>query len=70
VRSVEEKGICFSFSDDMWALYVIVMMANLELYQTLWNYRSTVELLHGEISWICSSGVIFAELELSQTRLE
>jgi hypothetical protein len=36
---------------------------------TLWNSRSTVELLHGEISWICNSGAIFAELELSQTRL-
>jgi hypothetical protein len=32
------------------------------------NSRSTVELLHGEISWICGSGAISAELELSQTR--
>jgi hypothetical protein len=34
----------------------------------LQNLSSTVEPLHGEISWICSSGAIFAELELSQTR--
>jgi hypothetical protein len=33
------------------------------------DLRSTVELLHGGTPWICSSGAIFAELELSQTRL-
>jgi hypothetical protein len=27
-----------------------------------------VELLHGGTPWICSSGAIFVELELSQTR--
>jgi hypothetical protein len=31
--------------------------------------RSTVELLHGGIVWICNSEVVFSETELSQTRL-
>jgi hypothetical protein len=29
-----------------------------------------MELLHGGTPWICSSGVIFSELELCQTRLK
>jgi hypothetical protein len=35
---------------------------------TLQYLKFMVELLHGGTPWICSSGVIFAELELCQTR--
>jgi hypothetical protein len=34
----------------------------------LQNPSSTVEPLHGEISWICNFGAVFSKSELSQTR--
>jgi hypothetical protein len=62
---IKEEG--FFYCPYMWAVDVVGMTKNLELYRTLVGI-STVEPLHGGDPWICNSGAIFSELELCQTR--